>query len=173
MWRPVLARLRDLWRVRAFLWRRAGADRSHLDRTALLCVAISASVLATTIHAQDFKDVDGDRAVGRQTLPIVFPHLSRRTMVVGVLAWSIALACIWQLDVLTAALFLALGATVGLRFALYTSVREDQMSYVLYNVRPPAVLAVRDAQADVSDRTGVGFVCTCFARILEACRVAY
>lgn len=103
---------------------------------ALLCVAISAAVFTTTVHAQDFKDVDGDRLVGRVTLPMVFPRLSRNTMIVGMLAWSLALANVWELDVLTASVFLALGATVGIRFLLFESVPEDQTSYLLYNVSP-------------------------------------
>lgn len=112
-----------------------GADRSRVDGSALMCIITSAAVLSTTIHAQDFKDVDGDRIVGRSTLPIAFPRLSRASMIVGLLAWSTVLAQLCQLDMITASLLLALGGAIGLRFLRYDSVSEDQFSYLLYNVR--------------------------------------
>lgn len=92
-------------------------------------------MFASTYHVQDFKDIEGDRLVGRRTLPIMFPTLSRQSVVVGLLAWSVALAVIWNLDVLAACVLLCLGATVGVRFLLYRTVPEDQVSFYLYNVR--------------------------------------
>ncbi|KAF9238256.1 hypothetical protein BU15DRAFT_62665 [Melanogaster broomeanus] len=36
-----------------------------------LAVQLSVAVFATTLHCQDFKDVDGDRLMGRHTLPMI------------------------------------------------------------------------------------------------------
>ena len=95
--------------------------------------------MASTYHVQDFKDVEGDRLIGRRTLPIVAPQHARKTVISGLVAWSVALALIWELDVLASAVLLLLGAVVGGRFLLYRSVRADQVSFYLYNVRLPPV----------------------------------
>ncbi|GJE96748.1 UbiA prenyltransferase family protein [Phanerochaete sordida] len=112
----------------------AGFDCTRLDRTAVLAICLSTGIMASTYHVQDFKDVEGDRLIGRRTLPIVAPRHARKTVIAGLVAWSLALARIWGLDTLTAAVLLLLGAAVGGRFLLYRTVRADQVSFYLYNV---------------------------------------
>ena len=73
--------------------------------------------------------------IGRQTLPIVMPKHARKTILVGLVAWSLALNTIWSLDTLSGLAFFLLAATVGARFLLYNSVPDDQYSFYLYNVR--------------------------------------
>ena len=98
-------------------------------------ILASTGIFASTIHAQDFKDVEGDSLIGRKTLPIVAPKHARKTILVGLLAWSVALNAIWHLDIVSSMTFLALAATVGVRFLLYKTVPDDQYSFYLYNVR--------------------------------------
>lgn len=112
----------------------AGLDCSRLDSTAVTAICLSTGIMASTYHVQDFKDVEGDRLIGRRTLPIVAPQHARKTVIAGLVAWSVALAKIWNLDGLTAAALLFLGAVVGGRFLLYRSVRADQVSFYLYNL---------------------------------------
>ncbi|KAF8959405.1 UbiA prenyltransferase family-domain-containing protein [Flammula alnicola] len=50
----------------------AGSNQSKLDFAGSFSIFIIASILATTIQAQDFQDVDGDKLVGRRTLPSPF-----------------------------------------------------------------------------------------------------
>ena len=115
----------------------AGADRSRLDPVAVLAICLSTGIMASTYHVQDFKDVEGDRLIGRRTLPIVAPQHARKTVIGGLVAWSVALTLIWELDVLASAVLLLLGAVVGGRFLLCRSIRADQVSFYLYNVRLP------------------------------------
>ncbi|KAF7357998.1 S-adenosyl-L-methionine-dependent methyltransferase [Mycena venus] len=109
-------------------------DKSHLDNAGWLAIFLSASIFATTIYAQDFRDVVGDSLINRDTIPLRFGSPSRIALLFGVVAWSLGLSWIWKLDPYTAAAFTALGAYAGWRFVEYTTVEEDRKSYFYYNV---------------------------------------
>ena len=96
---------------------------------------MSAGAYGTTNQATDFKDVNGDRLMGRKTLPIAAPVLARPTLYVLMCAWSIALSKVWELDVFAAAAFCALGFAIAARFMLFKTVTADRKSCLLYNVR--------------------------------------
>ena len=98
-------------------------------------IITSAGILATTIQAQDFKDTEGDQLIGRKTLPIVAPHSSRPILMISLLLWAIGLSKIWELDPLASSTFILLALTVGVRFMLLKSIKSDQRSFYLYNVR--------------------------------------
>ena len=88
----------------------------------------------TSIHAQDFKDEFGDRMVGRRTIPIIFPpSIARLTVIAPLVTWSISLAFIWRLDMLTSVAYLLLALFVGTRYILYRTVADDQVSFYWYN----------------------------------------
>ncbi|KAJ7354397.1 UbiA prenyltransferase family-domain-containing protein [Mycena albidolilacea] len=109
-------------------------DKSCLDNAGWLAIALSASIFATTIYAQDFRDVVGDSLINRDTIPLRFGSPSRTALLLGVLAWSIGLSWIWDVDPYSAAAFTALGTYAGGRFVKYTTVEEDRTSYFYYNV---------------------------------------
>lgn len=88
-------------------------------------------MLSTTSHAQDFRDEEGDRLVGRQTLPLAYPTLSRTTFAASLSAWSVVLAFIWDIDIVCASALAVLGTIVGV---LYT-VRPSLLCHVEANVR--------------------------------------
>ncbi|KAH7919944.1 hypothetical protein BV22DRAFT_1022117 [Leucogyrophana mollusca] len=112
----------------------AGCDRSRLEPVGALAIALSTGVFITTLHAQDFKDEEGDRLVGRKTLPIVFPSLARASILVGLPLWSICLSCVWGMDLVCSLAFTAFALVVGSRFALNTTVQGARMSCKLYSV---------------------------------------
>lgn len=111
-----------------------------MDGVALWSIAASTGIFFTTIHSQDFKDVDGDRAIGRQTIPIVFGALSRFTVIVPLLLWSVGLSVVWGLDIATCATFVVLGLFVGAQYVVGKSVHEYQVAFYWYNVRPSFLL---------------------------------
>ena len=94
----------------------------------------SGLLILTTIHAQDFADADGDRQAGRRTLPIVAPEGSRVSIVTALPLWSIALSALWGLGPLSAITFLCMGAFVGSQYFRFREVKDDETSFVLYNV---------------------------------------
>ena len=115
----------------------SGRDATTLDGVALWSIAASTGIFFTTIHSQDFKDVDGDRAIGRQTIPIVFGALARFTVIIPLLLWSVGLSVVWGLDVATCATFVLLGIFVGAQYVVGKTVHEYQVAFYWYNVSPP------------------------------------
>ncbi|KAI0629571.1 UbiA prenyltransferase family-domain-containing protein [Trametes polyzona] len=111
----------------------AGADPTRLDAIALGSVLASAGIFATTIHTQDFKDVEGDRAIGRQTIPIVFPSAARYTVLFPLLAWSLGLSVLWGLSGVLGALFTTLGTYVGVLYLRGQTIHEYQVAFYWYN----------------------------------------
>ncbi len=92
-------------------------------------------IIGTTIHAQDFRDVEGDKLKGRTTLPIAYPRGSRWSVLVAILGWSVALArwtsmVHWALKIA----YVTMGACVGCVFVLHAKVENDRKSYDAYNV---------------------------------------
>lgn len=112
----------------------AGSDPSRFTSTMLLAISISAGIFATTIQAQDFKDIRGDSLIGRKTLPIVLPSVARPTLLVALLVWSLSLTHIWRLDFTTACTLIALSCFVGVRFVFLQGEKDDQISFYWYNV---------------------------------------
>ncbi|KAI0649656.1 UbiA prenyltransferase family [Trametes meyenii] len=102
--------------------------------TALSAHAINAAVILTTIQAQDFKDVEGDTAIGRRTLPIVCPSGSRALTALLILMWSLVVAHNSGAHAMTSWAVVALGSWTGLRFFFGRARESDRRSYILYNV---------------------------------------
>ncbi|KAF7369626.1 S-adenosyl-L-methionine-dependent methyltransferase [Mycena venus] len=109
-------------------------DKSCLDSAGWLAIFLSGSIFATTIFAQDFRDVVGDKLINRDTIPLRFGSPSRKALLLGVVSWSIGLSRIWDLDLCSSIAFTALGAYAGGRFVQYTTLEEDRNSYFHYNV---------------------------------------
>ncbi|KAF8459728.1 UbiA prenyltransferase family [Gautieria morchelliformis] len=109
-------------------------NNSSLDRIAFQAVIFSASIILTTIHAQDFPDVEGDRVQGRVTLPIYAPNGSRILTFIALIAWSIHLGWIWGIGWLWHLFLSALGGYVGWRYYHFRAAVEDGASYRIYNV---------------------------------------
>ncbi|KAF8195339.1 hypothetical protein K438DRAFT_1485924, partial [Mycena galopus ATCC 62051] len=66
---------------------------------------MSAALIGTTIHIQDYRDVIGDKKAGRTTLPIVLPELCRWLTSVLALAWSLGLPVYWNINVIYSCMF--------------------------------------------------------------------
>lgn len=95
---------------------------------------MSTMIFATTLHCQDFKDAEGDRMIGRKTLPILFPSLARFSVLVGLPLWSVCLTCLWKIDAICSAAFVAYAALVGMRFVMLRGTQADRQSCQLYSV---------------------------------------
>ena len=110
------------------------SNRCRLDFPGAFSISVIAAILATTIQAQDFQDVIGDKAVGRNTLPIAFPNFSRYTLLVTLVMWSLYLTAMWEITTPAGVGFTFLGIVVGIRYYFWRSTKDDEWSYVLYNV---------------------------------------
>ncbi|KAG1722542.1 UbiA prenyltransferase family [Suillus paluster] len=112
----------------------AGKDMSRLEPNAISAIVLSLAVFASTLHAQDFKDVEGDRLIGRKTLPIAFPNLARMSMMIALPLWSICLSRVWGVNALCTFAFTAYAAIVGLRFMTCNTSQAARMSCKLYSL---------------------------------------
>ncbi|KAK0184457.1 UbiA prenyltransferase family [Armillaria mellea] len=109
-------------------------NRCEIGRHVLVAEMFSSLIVLTTIQAQDFQDIEGDRVLEHHTLPILLPTVSRNAMLLLLIAWSISLGQMAQLQGLRYALFTFSGIAVGYRFVAYRTARQDHKSYVYYNV---------------------------------------
>ena len=118
------------------------SNRYQLDFPGAVSISVIAAILATTIQAQDFQDVIGDKAVGRHTLPIAFPNFSRYTPLVTLVMWSLYLTTMWEITTPAGVGFTFLGIVVGIRYYFWRSTKDDEWSYVLYNVSLLPILLI-------------------------------
>lgn len=105
-----------------------------IDSIGARAITFSCAVFATTLHAQDFKDEEGDRFTGRRTLVTLFPMFARISMMIGVPLWSYCLSRLWQVDNICSAAFVMYGMVVGARFMIYRGASADRQSCKLYSV---------------------------------------
>ncbi|KAH9990691.1 UbiA prenyltransferase family-domain-containing protein [Russula vinacea] len=105
-------------------------SESDTDSTVWIAVVLSAGIILTTIHTQDYKDVLGDAISGRVTLPIAYPAMSRAATA---FFWT------WHLDDVAAAVLGVLALVVGISFVARTDSRSDKVSFYWYNVWLSAV----------------------------------
>ncbi|RPD56609.1 hypothetical protein L226DRAFT_455370 [Lentinus tigrinus ALCF2SS1-7] len=109
-------------------------EASELDAVAMAAVYLSGAIIFTTVHAQDFADVEGDIALGRNTLPIYAPDLARTFTLVILTTWSLVLSAFWNIGPICRTLFVVLGGLVGARYYLLRNPKADRLSYVFYNI---------------------------------------
>lgn len=73
-------------------------NESEADDTIWISVALSAGVILTTIHPQNYKDIRGDIAAGRVTLLIAYLMLFRAVTSFLLIGWSWGISRTWYLD---------------------------------------------------------------------------
>ncbi|KAE9410130.1 hypothetical protein BT96DRAFT_984443 [Gymnopus androsaceus JB14] len=111
------------------------ADSSEkLSENQLGAIIGSALVTFTTVHAQDFRDDEGDSLLGRRTFTLSFPVLARVTMPVLLIGWSVALCLFSEVNNMVLFALTALGIVTGVRFFTLKSANDDRLSYLYYNI---------------------------------------
>ncbi|KAJ7090840.1 UbiA prenyltransferase family [Mycena belliarum] len=106
-----------------------------LSQTSIIAVVLSGLIFTTTGHAQDFRDRDGDAAIGRKTLAIVLPQtFARWSLMVLMLAWSAGLVYLWGPPLVVSAIFFGLATYTTVNFVRDYSQEADRVSYWWYNI---------------------------------------
>ncbi|KAJ7776078.1 UbiA prenyltransferase family [Mycena olivaceomarginata] len=106
-----------------------------LSKISIIAVVVSGLIFTTTGHAQDFRDRDGDAAIGRKTLAMVIPQpLARWSLMVTILAWTGGLVYLWGPPPLVSVLFFGLAAYTTASFVRDHSQKADGVSYWWYNI---------------------------------------
>ncbi|KAI0044257.1 hypothetical protein FA95DRAFT_1562451 [Auriscalpium vulgare] len=106
----------------------------RLDLVSITAVVLSGVLIFTTIQAQDFPDVEGDKALGRITFPIYAPEFSRLFTLFATIAWSVYLSWFWAIGPVSTALFVAFGTYVGTRYYFWRTLAIDKRSYLIFNI---------------------------------------
>ena len=109
--------------------------RTSTSSRTLISFAVNALILLSTIHAQDFRDVEGDKLMGRRSVPIVWPEGSRVSMLVLLPAWSVGLSWACDLAIPFSVPFCCLSLYIGWRFFQKRTTDADRQTYQYYNVR--------------------------------------
>lgn len=131
----------------------SGRNRAVLDHTANIGLILLFIILATTTHTQDFPDTEGDRLIGRKTIPIVLPDISRYTPFAIMVPWSFCLSSVWKVDLLVQIVLVGLAIVTGYRYFRWRKAEDDRLSFLLYNVSRHSFLVIR-ASADYLLRYG-------------------
>ncbi|RDB18516.1 hypothetical protein Hypma_000226 [Hypsizygus marmoreus] len=96
----------------------------------VLAVAVWAGLLT---HIADLRDIKGDAAVGRKTLPLAFGDITSR-WILTFLLMPTALYALWLGDVIAAAptTIMALHVFLGYRLMHHGNPRYDHKTYMIY-----------------------------------------
>ncbi|KAM3547215.1 hypothetical protein MY1884_009662 [Beauveria asiatica] len=89
----------------------------------------------STVQIQDFRDQEGDRARGRQTLPLTMGDARARYVTALLIAfWSLAIPAYWNEDLLTTGNIspLVTGGLVVIRLLSKRSVQADRLTYAYF-----------------------------------------
>ena len=97
--------------------------------------SIIALVVMSTVHAQDMHDQAGDRSRGRRTMPLIIgDQLSRFTIAVPVMFWSLFCPTFWDTGILGYMTPLSLGSLVAQRILVYNCVSSDKLTFKIWNL---------------------------------------
>ncbi|KAG2136972.1 UbiA prenyltransferase family [Suillus bovinus] len=107
---------------------------SSVNNIYACAAAFNFAVFATTLHAQDFKDEEGDQLTGRCTLVTLFPTFARVSMMISIPLWSLCLSRIWKVDLVCSVAFIAYGMIVEARFMVYRTASAHKQSCKLYSI---------------------------------------
>jgi 4-hydroxybenzoate polyprenyltransferase len=94
---------------------------------------MTSGVIGTTMHIQDMKDQEGDRARGRGTAPLVLGDgAARWTIAVPVAVWSLVCPLFWDLKFVGYILPVGVGALVSFRILAMRGFSADKRTWWLW-----------------------------------------
>ena len=111
-----------------------GYDPSFISWGAHNWLIMVASVIFTTMHVQDLKDQEGDRARNRRTAPLVMGESnSRLSIAISVLVHSFACPAFWRLRAMHFLMPSALGFTIAARVITLRTWAADRATWKLWS----------------------------------------
>lgn len=109
-------------------------QQSHLRLA--VWIALSAVIITTTVHAQDFPDLEGDQARGRKTMPLLYGDMcSRWLLAIPIIAWSVVCPAFWHVaSPLVWSVSLLLGFGIAFITVMCRSAQANQLVWQLWCV---------------------------------------
>nr|WBQ21648.1 (-)-4-epi-beta-bisabolol synthase [Stachybotrys sp.] len=117
----------------------------HLPRTKQLLIweGVIATMIFTTIHAQDMQDQEGDANRGRRTFPLVVGDANARWLtVIPIVFWSIFCPAYLASPLMGYVTSTVLGATVFTRFLLLRTPVQDSWTFLCWTIWLMAILVL-------------------------------
>lgn len=92
-------------------------------------------IVLTTVHTQDMYDQAGDKAMGRNSVPIVIGDVPARwTIAIPMAFWSVFCPWYWSTSLNMSAVFVLLGVTIAVRSLTLRTVSQDKTTFRLWNL---------------------------------------
>ena len=111
----------------------ACGSENTVNETGLHWIVIISAIVLSTMQIQDLKDVVGDHMRNRQTMPLIFGDtVTRWSIAVPVLAWSVFCPLYLGLGVLGSGLPVTMGAYVAFRTLWKRSIQADRLSWQIW-----------------------------------------
>ncbi|KAG8158130.1 hypothetical protein KVR01_011891 [Diaporthe batatas] len=97
-------------------------------------IALTAAMVVTTIQAQDFPDIAGDKARGRKSIPIVFNEsLARVATAFLVLFWSVVCLAFWDVKSMKVwVAMLGIASLMSFKIVLGGTISSDKLAWKLW-----------------------------------------
>jgi len=113
----------------------AGGTGLRYTKTELSSAGILILAVTTTMSIQDFRDLEGDRASGRRTLPILLGETPARIVTsVLLLAWSFGIAMASKKSLIFTVMLELMGAALAAWLVLKRSKKADKAALQLWYV---------------------------------------
>lgn len=105
-----------------------------MNTNAVIWLIFIGCIIFTTMHIQDLKDMEGDRAKDRKTAPLVLGGTcTRYILAFAVLFWSFASSLYWRLDHRLFAALLVCGILLAARMVLLDGTVADRTTWKLWS----------------------------------------
>lgn len=83
------------------------------DMRAATWLLILACAIMSTSHAQDFRDLEGDKVARRVTLPLLIGDMKARLLLAfGIVFWTVIASCFWEVTLVDSLMAWTTGAAV-------------------------------------------------------------
>ncbi|MCJ1461162.1 hypothetical protein MMC28_011544, partial [Mycoblastus sanguinarius] len=118
----------------------SGATVVASGRVMLTCAAYKwfamiVAIVFSTVQMQDMPDQEGDSVRGRKTVPLVIGDREARwTVAAPVAFWSVLAPAFWKVSFVGFGIPLLLGIVVTKRVMVNCTVREDKLTFKLWNL---------------------------------------
>jgi len=113
--------------------RLASGPENTINQQGQAWIFVVSTIILTTMHIQDMKDLQGDRKRGRKTIPILIGDFSCRiALAILIPFWSIIAVRFWNLGITGSSLYFLLAILVGIRVLAIQDRKEDARTWKLW-----------------------------------------
>jgi 4-hydroxybenzoate polyprenyltransferase len=110
-----------------------GNNAFNLRSRAYIWIAVLAAIITSTVQIQDLPDLEGDKARGRKTVPLVYGDgVTRWSLVVTILPWSIFCPFYWRLSIWGYILPCFIGAMMLLCVVFFRTRKADEALWKMW-----------------------------------------